>query len=401
VKNLRAILGRRQVWVTCVFVFIIDTVMGMLLPSFSLYAKRLGAPLTLIGVLGTTIGLTRILSSLPMGMASDVRGRKRILSLGALLLSTGAFLHTLMPTPKLLLPVRALVGVGMTATFPIGAAHLGDIVTSEERSVAIGLYYASMGFGFALGPAIAGGVVASQGYTASYRLAALLGLAGFAVAVLGLSGKSLKDDAYGSTDSSGGTSPTPFFKEFGLLKQRSDILAAGIANLLVAGAFHGAVVSFLPLHAGNLSVTDETFGLLFSMRTLVSTASRLPAGFLNAKFSGRRVIIGALAILGAALVYVSYVTSTAGLVACMVGEGIAYGVFVTSGQDFVIGQSGYTDRGAVVGLYGTLGSLGSMLGPLALGLIAEALGLTAVFKLTGLLLFAGAGVALYLSRARS
>jgi DHA1 family tetracycline resistance protein-like MFS transporter len=396
-NRLRTVFARRQVWVTCAFIFMVDLVMGMLLPSFSLYARSLGAPLTLIGMFGTSIGLTRILSSLPMGMASDVKGRKRILSTGTLLLATAAFLHAVVRRPHLLLPARALVGLGMTATFPIGAAYLGDIVSSNERSLAIGLYYASMGLGFALGPAIGGTVATAYGYPASYRLAALLALVGFTVGAVGLTGHG-SDHSVKTSNLSGKSVPVAFGERLGFLKGRSDILAAGAANLLVAAAFHGAVVSFLPLRVASLSITDEVFGFLFSIRTLVSTLSRLPAGFLNQRLSSRYVIIGTLVLLGVALTSTSYAASLPSLIACMLGEGVAYGVFVTSGQDFVVERSMDADRGAIVGLYETLGSVGSMLGPFALGLVADSWGLGPVFRLTAVFLFVGTVIIFYVSR---
>jgi MFS family permease len=384
------------VWVTCVFVFIIDVVMGMLLPSFSLYAKRLGAPLTLIGLLGTSIGLARIVGSLPMGMASDVKGRKRILLMGTLLLAVAAFLHAVVRVPHLLLPVRALIGLGMTATFPIGAAYLGDVVSSNERSLALGLYYTSMGVGFALGPAIAGTVATAHSYPASYRLAALVALTGFAVAALGLPGQTPAPS--GKTGFlSRASVPATLSERLGLLKGRSDVLAPAIANLLVAAAFHGTIVSFLPLYAASLSVTDEMFAFVFSVRTIVSTLSRLPAGLLNARVPSRYVIIVALALLGIALISTSYAASLPSLVACMLGEGIAYGVFVTSGQDFVVERSTRADRGTLVGLYGTLGSMGSTVGPFVLALVADFWGLGSVFRTTGVLLCAGGAIVFYIS----
>ena len=395
-QRLRAALKVRQVGVTCAFVFLVDVVMGMLLPSFSLYAKRLGAPLTLIGFLGTVIGLARILASLPMGMTSDARGRRIVLASGALLLAAASFLHTVIEDPRLLLPVRALVGVGMTATFPIGAAHLGDVVPARERSVAIGLYYASMGFGFAIGPVVAGAIASTWGYWASYRLAGFLAALAAVMGLTFLSGPGSRSRQRDQAE--GNAASLALTQRVASLSGKREILAAGLANLLVAGAFHGAVVGFLPLRASALAISDETFGLLFSVRTLVSTAARLPAGFLNVQFSGRRVIIATLTFLGAAHLFASYATGPPGLGASMLFEGIAYGVFVTSGQDFVIERSSSADRGAVVGLYGTLGSLGSTIGPLALGLVADSLGLTPVFTMSGCALFAGVLAIAILSR---
>ena len=64
------ILRRKEIWSVFAMVFMADVVVGMILPTFSLYASSLGASLSLIGILSTVVGLTRILSSVPIGVLS-------------------------------------------------------------------------------------------------------------------------------------------------------------------------------------------------------------------------------------------------------------------------------------------------------------------------------------------
>jgi dipeptide/tripeptide permease len=71
----------------------------------------------------------------------------------------------------------------------------------------------------------------------------------------------------------------------------------------------------------------------------------------------------------------------------------------------VASAAGRTNRGAAVGLFWMAGSLGDLFGPIALGVIAQQLGLIAVFQtvavsvLVGAVLVAGFGaIAAYRSR---
>ena len=80
----------------------------------------------------------------------------------------------------------------------------------------------------------------------------------------------------------------------------------------------------------------------------------------------------------------------------LAGEGIAFGMFLTSGQAFVTEHSTEDNRGTAIGVYSMAGSIGATMGPFVLGLVADVWGLAAVFQITGALVFTGIGVLWYL-----
>ena len=59
-------LLRREVVDICVLIFIADVVTGVQTPLFSLYTTSLGASLGLLGLITAALGLTRLLSALPI-----------------------------------------------------------------------------------------------------------------------------------------------------------------------------------------------------------------------------------------------------------------------------------------------------------------------------------------------
>jgi MFS family permease len=98
----------------------------------------------------------------------------------------------------------------------------------------------------------------------------------------------------------------------------------------------------------------------------------------------------------------SFITVPAVLGIVLAGEGIAYGMFLASGHTFVAEHSTESNRGTATGIYSTAGSMGVVLGPFALGPVADFWGLDTVFWLTGALVFLGIVVILYMSyRQRS
>jgi MFS family permease len=389
-KNLQNVF-RKEVVAICAMVFMADFSCGILLTTFSLYARSLGASLTLIGALGGIMGLTRILSSVPIGMICDSKGRKNVISVGMLLLAASSFLYTVAPNPHFLFPLRVLDGLGVASIFFMGVAYVGDIVAKHEQGLAIGLYTTCMGLGFTLGPFIGGWVAEAHGYRASYQVATIFALMGFAIARLGLVRRSPNQGAV----------PSRFVDSLStklkLVAKEPNLLTASLANLLMSVVLFGAIFGFFPLYAVSLSVGEASIGSMFATRALCSTLARLPTGLLTAKFSSRSLMVIALALVMTIAVSISCTTVAVLLGIFLVGDGIGYGMFLTSGQAFMTEHSTESDRGTALGIYSTAGSIGGAVAPFVLGLTADLWGLTAVFRVTAALVFMGIGVLWYMS----
>jgi DHA1 family multidrug resistance protein-like MFS transporter len=386
--RLRRIL-RGEVLALCCMIFTADIVSGIVSPTFSLYARSLGASLTLIGMLSSIVGLTRIFASVPVGMLSDARGPKNVLSGGMLLFVVSSLLYTVAPSPYLLLPIRVVAGLAMVSTFFVGVAYLSGIVAEDERGIAIGLYATAMGLGFTVGPLVGGRVAMMHGYRASYRVAALCALVGFVIARVGLT----------PADKTA-RPPQPrgwMFTKLGPMVQDPNLLAASLANLFMSTVFVGAIANFFPLYAASLSVDESAIGTMFAIRAFASASTRLPTGLLTTKLSSRNLMFVALALAMVASLSISFATIPLVLALFLATEGISFGMFLTSGQAFVAEHVRKSERGTAIGLYSTAGSFGSSVGPFLLGLVAELWGLATVFRVTAALVLAGIVVVVYVS----
>lgn len=381
--RLLQVLRRRAVWTMCVVVFTADVVSGIVVPTFSLYAASLGASLALIGLLTSFNGLTSIFASVPIGLLSDLRGRKQVLSGGMLLFALSSALYTMVPNPWFLIPVRVMGSLGMIAVFMVGVAYVGDVVAKEDRGLAVGLYSTAMGLGFTVGPAVGGLLAERYGYHAGFWLAAGVSLIGFVVAVWGLAPKQRHPTA--------GTPVTtvPMITRLRLMVQEPNLLAASLANLANNVVFT-TVFSFIPLFAASVAMGQAAIGSMFAGRALASTLTRLPTGLLTTRISSKYLMMASLIVAGITLLVVAEVQNPAVLAFLMLIDGITYGMYLTAGQSYITENSADMDRGTAVGVYNTAGSIGGTIGPFALGILASVLGLAAVFRVTAVVAFAGA-----------
>jgi len=393
-QKLTRVLARREVLSLCLMILMADIVAGIIAPNFALYATGIGATMALVGTLTALEGLSRILLSVPVGLLSDLRGRKPVLVGGMALFGLAALGYTLAPNAYWLLPLKALVGVAMVATFFVGMAYIGDVVAASERGLVIGLYATFMGSGFALGSAIGGASSTRWGFEGSYYVAAGVAALGAAIAIWGLRDKTGRRVRAKGSRGAGA-------EAWALLTQSRPLLAASVANLCNNMWYSGLVASFFAVYADQLGISRAAIGTMFALRAIMSTAARLPTGLISGRTSAQRLMLAALAIAAAAIVGIQAASTAPWLTILLAVEGVAYGMFLTSGQAFVTHSFDDEHRGAAVGVYSTAGGIGSTGGPFLLGIIAQAWGLRPVFWAMAILIVIGIGIVLAIAGQRA
>ncbi len=392
-QSVRKVL-RRDVLTICLVIFFADVMSGVMSPTFSLYAQQLGASLTLIGALSSVVGVTRLFASVPIGVFSDRIGRKTVLTLGMLLFSASAVLYAIAPDAYWLFPGRVLSGLAMVATFFIGAAYVGDIVTPEERGLAYGLYTTSMGSGFTVGPLIGAAIEVRYGIAASYVFAAGLTGLGALIAARGLRPAAVVEAQIGSSPR---RAP---WAGMGTMFANRGVLAGSLGNLLMSLSFGGAISNFFPVLVAEYNASQAAISSMFSARAFASTLARLPTGALTSRVTSKVVMSAALVLAMGVQLLMAQTSRTALLALLLLVEGIAFGTFLTSGQVFVAENCTPTTRGAAVGAYSTAGSLGSTLSSVVLGFIADRWGVPMVFRVTGVAILGGLVMIAFLSSQR-
>ncbi len=377
-------LLRTEVLAICFVVFCADAVTGMVTATFSRFATNLGASVALVGALTGFMALVSIFIALPLGLLSDRVGRRWVVAGGMLCFALSNVLYTLAPNPYWLFPVRILAAVAIFAVFMMGMAYLGDVVSDGERGLAVGLYSTSMGLGFTVGPALGGLLAEQYGYATAYRTAALLALVGCGVALWGLRRESK------STTTVSHQRPA-LLPQLRLLVRNPQLLAASSGALVNSLAF-AVLFAFFPLYAAANDRSDVAIGTLLAGRALASTFTRIPTGLLATRLSNRLLMSVALLLTAVVHLTLFWPGLAPSWGALLMIEVVAYGMFLVAGQSFMTKHAGPSERGAAIGLYGMASSIGGVVGPVVLGIVATWWGLPSVFALTALVLVVGVGL---------
>ena len=155
----------------------------LVLPVFALEARKYpgGDDPALVGLAMGMYGLTQAFLQLPLGMASDRFGRKRVIVLGLLVFAAGSLLAALADSLTGLLLGRALQGAG--AVSAAVTALLADQTRDVVRTKAMALVGGSIGLMFAVALVAAPLLVAQVGLSGLFGLTCALALGGAAVVI--------------------------------------------------------------------------------------------------------------------------------------------------------------------------------------------------------------------------
>jgi MFS family permease len=155
----------------------------LILPVFAIEAAKYpgGDDPTLIGLAMGIYGLTQAFLQFPFGMASDRLGRKRVIVFGLLLFAAGSFVAALAPTLTWLVIGRAVQGAG--AVSAAVTALLADQTRDTVRTKSMALVGASIGLMFALSLVAAPMLVAHTGLAGLFVITGGLALLGVAVVI--------------------------------------------------------------------------------------------------------------------------------------------------------------------------------------------------------------------------
>jgi len=153
----------------------------LVLPVFALEAAKYpgGQDAALVGLAMGLYGLTQAVFQLPLGLASDRWGRKRVIVAGLAVFALGSLVAALADSLMGLMVGRALQGTG--AVSAAVTALMADLTRDSVRTKAMALVGGSIGLMFALALVLSPLLAAWGGLPGIFGLTFALTLAGIAV----------------------------------------------------------------------------------------------------------------------------------------------------------------------------------------------------------------------------
>src|ERR1700751_2288402 len=144
-------------------------------------AKEFNVPLTDVAIVFTLTLWMRLVGATAAGWMADRMGRKKPLMISIAWFSVCNFIAGFSPTFWFLLLFRALLGIGMGAEWPAGAALAMEQWPQRSRGFMSGVLQGSWGIGFVLSSAVYGLLYNSIGWRGCLWIGVLPALTGVLV----------------------------------------------------------------------------------------------------------------------------------------------------------------------------------------------------------------------------
>jgi len=378
--------------------FILFLGVGALLPALPLYAQSIGLSSSANGLVISAPALAMLLLNLPLGQATDRFGRLPLM-IGGMFVMAGADVATALSRSVVaLVPARVLLGVGRAACECGDRAYLADLCAKapEKRGVIVAAQSTVYAVGLVIGPLLGGRLMEAYGAPAAfyYVAAAAIGTAiGYSFLPETLTEEtraraelkaSMDDDDAGFLET---VNPFTSSDEREAAKQRRressswlTLLASQDQRVLLLCASANSLgfvakLTVIPLYAaGHLDASPAEVGNLFSVTALLGLLTAPIAGVAADKF-GKKVIVGAsLAACATGLFFGAQSETQSELMFFIGAWGVgtaAAGPAINALAQELAPKGG---EGEALTLPKSAADLVFLVGPLALGVLDEAIG---------------------------
>jgi len=341
---------------------------GMVVPLLPLYAQRLGAAGTQVGLLYTLFSLTRALCSPLAGRASDRWGKKPLLCAAFGVYALMGWCYARAQDVLQLMAMRVVQGGASSMMLSPALAYVGELAPKGREGTYMGAFNVLLFLGFGLGPVVGG--------TVSQRI----GMRGVFLVMGALSGVAFIVSLGFLPPDRGTSKEVRRVPWRGMLRNR--LVRALLIFRSTSALGNSLSMPFLPLWAASLGVTPAQIGILFSLSVVIPGILQVPFGRLADRYD--RVGLMALGGLSgvASLMLLPLCRSYGQLLLLFLITSLGGALVIPAGNALNVEIGRSYGMGSTMGIFDTCVTLGMSAGPMVGGAMMDLAGLPAAF-LTG------------------
>jgi len=362
--------------------FLFNLGQGVLRPSLPLYLQHVfAARYWMVTVIPTVFGAGKWIASLPTGHLLDRLGRRPLMVCGLLIIAASDVGSTLTSEYTVFLGLRALAGAGWAMFATVATTTVLDPRASKGRGRAVSALMMSETLGLLLGSAGGGWLYQAAGVGSPFLFEAACMVLGSAVLMRSVlpTGR-LRSTASPSTAA-----------RLGTVLRIPGVLVIAFTNATLVAIQTGLLVFLLPLYlVKRVGVTPGTVGMIVSLGVLGRLVALAWGGGMSDRADRARLLGPGLLAHGVLIAGVILLTHPIALALWSLAIGGVVG-FVAPQPTALIGDRVPADlHGVAIGWLRTITDTGQILGPLAMGALADAMDLSTPFVAGAALLIATA-----------
>jgi MFS family permease len=341
---------------------------SLVVPVLPIYARMFGLGAAQLGLVLGVFGVGRVLVNIPAGLLADRLDRRWLLLASMLGVVATQVLTGLAPGYWVLLGLRLATGVAGGVAITSGMSLLADLTTVANRGRDMATLQAFQLIGGSLGPVVGGFLAVLFGPRLPFLVSgvAAVGIAVWARHVLAQAVRPASErvEAGQRVERQPDRRRAAWFTR--------DV--AGVCALGFSVFFHrfGGMQALVPMIAyGAVGISVAHLGLILGGITVCNVLVVRFAGGLSDRIGRRRVILPAMAVVTLGCAGLAPAHSVLAFVAATLVTGVAAGFSGPTPAAYLADVVAPQSRGTAVGVYRTFGDLGTILGPILLGVTAQ------------------------------
>lgn len=344
---------------------------GMVAPVLPRFVENeLGGNGTAIGLAIAAFAVAAIAVRPLIGWLGDTAGRKVLMIGGALLTAGAVAAHGLAPSLAVLLPLRAVAGIGEAALFVGAATLIADLSPATRRAEGASFFSVAVFGGLGVGPIIGEWVLADGRYARTFIVASLFCLLAAAIATAAPATPRRAPDA-----------PRPPRGFHRAAFPPGIVLAAGIAAVT-------AFMAFVPTYVDRLGMSGASG--VFVLYSVICLGIRVVFARLPERIGLARSVAIALGTLALGLAITASSPTALGLYAGTVVLSLGIALLYPALMATAVNMVSERERSQVLATFTMFFEVGTILGGLVLGPVVAATSERGAF--TGGVVFALAGL---------
>jgi MFS family permease len=370
----------RETFVLALVAFCVALGFGIVVPAVPLFALEFGVGTTAAGAVVSAFALMRLVSGLSAGRLVDRVGERVALQIGLAVVAVSSLFAGLAVSYPQLLVLRAVGGIG-SAIFTIASTSLLlRVASAAQRGQTQSVYRGGFLLGGIIGPAFGGAVIGISLRAPFFLYAGTLALAAV-VAFTMLPRAPVRDvpaqvslgvAEEGSPPEGVVPEPVPEARTTLATALASPAYRAALAgNFAVGFSVLGVRSTVVPLLVvQGLDLAPGWVGAAFVVAALVQAVLLLPAGRAVDELGRRPMLVAGGFVTAVSLVFLAFVTGPVTLMAAMVVFAVGAAVLGVA-PAAIVGDVVEGKGGTAVAVWQMSSDLGSVIGPLAAGLLID------------------------------
>jgi MFS family permease len=357
-RKRRAVSGElKDTLVLSTIGFIVSLGQALISPILPLYALSFGVTVAMVGLLIASTSLARVLLDIPAGMVSDRLGVRRFMVAGLMIVSLSAVISGSAIDYWMLLFGLVLQGIGSAIYLTVSYIAIGRVVPRPRRGRRMSLYISLQFLGASTGPVLGGVVAQFLGLNVPFFLYSALVL--ISAPVLW---RALRNAEVEKTVVARKVEPVHFRSILG----NYALMAINLSLLSISLLRNGLLLTIVPLFAhSELALTPSVLGTVLTLSAAANFLILLPAGTLSDRIGRRGPMVGSLVMSAVTVIALPYVSDTVGFAVLMAALGLSLGLTGSIGA-WVADVAPPAQLATAMGVFRTVGDLGSLIGPIIL-----------------------------------